>query len=182
MEKNTINNQRRNKVSYTESKTVLEPGWGYFQIQRVEDKKQDGSPLLSKNGNPMIKLSLMVVDTEGTSTRLYDWVTADTDWKISNLEDVFKISNLYQEGRFNKGLLAGKSGLCSMKTQNHPTYGESTSISMYVPLDFLKIKEEEFDKKLPNEPGVNSFKKPNEPVNTKESLNKPSFDDDDIPF
>lgn len=176
-------------MNSTEHKTLLEPGWGYFHIQRVEDKKPDGSPLLSKNGSPMIKLGLMVADITGASARIYDWVTSDTDWKISNLEEVFKISNLYQNGRFNKELILGKTGICSMKTQSNPSYGESTSISMYVPLEFLKIKEEDLNEgglrnihtgEVIKGPFVGIEKKSHESIVNHPSPSLP--DDDDIPF
>ena len=125
----------------TDFNIILEEGWGYCQIQRVEDRKRDGTLYVSKKGAPMVNLHLLVTDSLGKSARVFDLVTPEMNWKIFNLEEVFNVKGFYdfQKGVFNKDILIGKSGCCSLTTQRHDTYGEKTAVKMYVPLTFLEF-------------------------------------------
>jgi hypothetical protein len=171
---------------FNEEKVILEPGWGYFQIQRVDNTRKDGTPYISKKGSPMINLHLSITDSTGKTARVFDWITPEMNWKIFNLEEVLEIKGLYdfQKGGFNKDLLLGKAGACSLETQHHETYGEKTQVKMYVPLTFLefvtKMEKSEVEmnekKKAPKSPLQKDVPK-------MDSFLPASLDDDDeIPF
>jgi len=154
---------------------LLEPGWGYAQVQKVEDKRLDGTPLVSKKGSPMIKLTLFVTDSMGHTGFVSDWITSETNWKIDNVEDAFQIKGLYENGKFKKELLVGKCTACSLATQQREGYGPVNQLKLYIPLSFAE---------LVNAPITDS---PKEPISWKAPLREESNKvtdsiEDDIPF
>jgi hypothetical protein len=168
-------------TSYTQ-RPLLEPGWGYFQISRVDTLTKDGKPLVSKKGNPMLKVNLQVTDSRGATEFVTDWIVSDLDWKIANVQEALQITNLYdkQTGRFDIALLQNKCGACSLDIQSSDQYGDSVRIKMYVPMEFIKmLNQEEKVEALPLKT-KNDYSPP-VPAYVSSQASDNSIDDD-IPF
>ena len=65
---------------------LLKPGFAWFDIIQADDTRQDGSPLISKNGALMLKLTLNCTDTQGNTLRVYDYIIEGIEWKILSLQ------------------------------------------------------------------------------------------------
>jgi hypothetical protein len=120
---------------------LLKPGFGYFNIIQIKDTAQDGSPLLSQKGSPMLRLTLNVTDSEGETERVFDYLVANVEWKTQALSKCLKLNSpLYNPQRmgWDKELLFYASGFCSIKVEKGGNYGDRNSIATYLPEDAVK--------------------------------------------
>lgn len=113
---------------------LLTPGEAQFEIEHVWDKKE-GKPLTSKAGNPMIRLKLLVTDSQGETGTVWDYVLLNTPNKITALLNAIGKSEWVErlnEQNLNVLELAGEKGHCTLKNDHHETYGTRTVIGWYL--------------------------------------------------
>jgi hypothetical protein len=114
---------------------LLTPGKAQFEIEGVWDKDKVGKPLISKAGNPMIRLKLFVTDLQGERGVVWDYVLLNTPNKITALLDAIgkpEWIERFNQQNFNVLELAGTRGCCTLKNDNHETYGNRTIIGWYL--------------------------------------------------
>ena len=133
--------------------TVLTPGEARFKIVSVFDKKKDGSPLTTMDGTPKLTLSLMVRDSKGDSSLVYDDLTAKTAWKIKALADALGVPSLYNEaGHLDPNDLINGDGRCMIRVNKSEGYADRTVIDKYLKVlkkDLPKVDYSTHDDDLP---------------------------------
>jgi hypothetical protein len=166
---------------------LLSPGLAYCEVQSIDDIGKDGQELKSRNGEPMLRIKVKVVDLKGESTNIWDYVVLTANWKIHNIQNGFNVSNLVLNGQFNKSILFGKCAACSIKNEVSEQYGESTKIDSYIPLEFVKLASNVGEKNM--HPNVDMGLPPGIKGTTSGAASKLFEgakvileDDDDIPF
>ncbi len=114
---------------------LLTPGEASFKIEHVWDKNKEGTPLVSKAGNPMLRLKLLVTDSTGELATVWDYVLLNSPKKITALLNAInKIEwiEMFNENNFNVKNLVGQSGRCTVKTDDHQFYGNKTVVGWYL--------------------------------------------------
>ena len=116
---------------------ILSPGQAQFEIIQAWDKHKEGKRLVSKTGNPMLRLKLLVTDENGDEAVVWDYVLLNNLKKmISLLMSIGKIE--WQErivqNTLNVESLVGQKGRCTIKTDTHEIYGTKTVIEWYLKL------------------------------------------------
>lgn len=136
---------------------ILNPGLARFLITGVYDKYSDGTEIRSKKrkGVKMLKLCLLVTDSEGRKANIYDYLPETAPWKIAQLADSIRCPNLYNEtGKLMFNELLNKEGDCSIKTFYPNEYSnekKKTIIEKYIPYGSLSnVSMDEENKKLFN--------------------------------
>ena len=116
---------------------LLSPGQAQFEIIQAWDKDNEGKRLVSKAGNPMFRLKLLVTDENGDKAEVWDYILLNNLKKlISLLMSIGKIE--WQErvvqNTLNAESLVGQKGRCTIKTDIHEIYGTKTVIEWYLRL------------------------------------------------
>jgi hypothetical protein len=120
---------------YTE-KTELVDGLAYLEFSGVYTNDRNGVALVSKKGEPMFNLAWNATDSRGNSSKIYDFVTSSTMWKVVNIQNATGRKGFFTSGSetFNVEPLAGAfCGAAIAKDQYGP------KIKMYVPMAFYKM-------------------------------------------
>lgn len=113
--------------------TLLTPGDAKFKIIGAFDKKKDGSPLTTMSGDPKLRLSLSVTDSEGQTSVVYDDITSKMAWKIKAILDSVGLGELYDaSGAFSPEDIVGAMGKCIIETRKSEGYDDSNNIKRYV--------------------------------------------------
>jgi hypothetical protein len=171
---------------------LLKPGFAWFDIIQADDTRQDGSPLISKNGALMLKLTLNCTDTQGNTLRVYDYIIEGIEWKILSLQKSINTEDpilvIPNDGKkspyWDKRLLAKfRNGVCSIRTDisKDERYGDKSVIAAYLPEDIcekLNVKYNEPINELPDEVVKDTI--PGTYISPAASSS--ASDDDDIPF
>ncbi len=122
----------------TPQTTLLEPGDAHFVIDRWYETKKDGSDLRTREGDKMLGLQLMVTDSKGEISAVYDNLIANTKnaWKIKQLLDCVGKPELYtKRAELNPNDLLKLQGRATIKTQISPGYPDKSVINRYLPYD-----------------------------------------------
>jgi hypothetical protein len=116
----------------------LKPGSATFKIVEATDRDKDGQPLVSRNGNYMLKIACRVTDSENNSGTLYDYIHDKVPWKINQLLKSVDRSVWYTSGSINPYELKGLFGQCVIK-EEVTNFGKSMKISYYVERERAEI-------------------------------------------
>ena len=95
---------------------VLKPGPAAFVIKGAYDTAKDGGPLVSRNGNQLMKLLLACTDIEGKTGGVTAYILDSQPWKIHQLCVAIGNEGLYESGKIKPEDLIGKGGQCLIKT------------------------------------------------------------------
>lgn len=114
-------------------KGTLTPGLADFEIIKAVDD-------ISKNGNPMMKLQVNVVDSKGREGTIFDYITSNAQWRIKGLLDSLGNPDLYTSGNIIPSDLVGGKGQAILFLQKDKTgqYGDSIKIRDYLPREEVK--------------------------------------------
>ncbi len=112
---------------------LLAPGEAKFKVIGVFDKKKDGTPLTTMNGDPKLRLSFSVTDFNGDTSVVYDDITPKMAWKIKALLDSVGLGNLYDaSGAFSPEDVMGAMGRCIIAIRKSDGYEDSNEIKKYI--------------------------------------------------
>lgn len=96
-------------------KTVLLPKGEYdFEVIGAEEA-------VSKQGNDMIKLTLKVYDTDGTTTTVFDYLLASLEYKVKHFCDTTGLIAEYQSGALTVDMCLNKCGKCKLDIEKDKT-------------------------------------------------------------
>lgn len=127
----------------------LSPGKSDFQIFEAEDK-------VSKAGNPMLALNLKVWDQNGREGRVFDYITANAQWKLKKMLEAVGMEKEYEQGEVDPNQLMGKSGQLTLVMTKDPERGDRLNVKNYLPHSIKKeaqsetILQQKSDTDLPN--------------------------------
>lgn len=114
-------------------KVDLMPGEVSFKVSAVFDKKKDGTPLATMNGDPKLTLSLSCIDAGGAQAIVYDDLTSKTAWKIKTLLDAIGLPQLYDEsGTLNPDDIVGCTGRCVIELKKSDGYPDRMQVKKYL--------------------------------------------------
>jgi hypothetical protein len=150
-------------------RVTLSNGFGYCEIRKTAVHKKDGSLMVDKNGNALLLVSLFVVDSEGQTSYIDDFINAGYLDRLRNFENSFYVKGIWtgRERGFNQEIIKNKCAGCLIDTKHDEKYGVQNKIRCYVPLAFYKLVVE----------GDVVKDKPSVPLNAPATENF-----DDIPF
>ena len=117
------------------SNKLLKPGAAKFEIAQVWNKDKEGKLMISKSGNPMIRLKLLATDEQGEQGTVWDYVLLNSLNKITALlQSIGKVEWLERitQNNFSFEALVGQIGQCTLKTDSHEVYGTKTVIAWYL--------------------------------------------------
>jgi hypothetical protein len=125
-----------NEAELKAQRGTIEPGECDFEVVVAEETTSKAS------GQPMLKLQLKVWDKNGREGFVFDYITADAQWKIKNLCDAIGHSDLYLSGTVHQGSLVGQCGKAMIKIQEDKTgkYGPSPKVKYYIEPGAAKAK------------------------------------------
>lgn len=127
---------------------LLQPGECSFTVKQVYSMDKDGADLKSSKGDPMVKIGLLLEDSNGTETSIYEYLTPNTTFKAYGLVKAVGRKDLYTEEGVDFDQIKGLSGKCKVKIDHRDGFNDRNSISSYVP--HSKYKEEKNGKKDEN--------------------------------
>lgn len=119
-------------------------GIAYCEVKFVSTTDRNGMPLVSKKtGDPMVNVQLNVVDKEGNTGVIYDYMMKSTPWKMFNLENATGRKGFYnaETGHFNTSVFLGASCCASIERDENPSYG--SKIKTYIPIAFFNVAAEQ---------------------------------------
>ena len=157
---------------------ILAPGFCYLEVHSCADTKQENGntvKLLSKRGDPMLKVNFVAVDKLGQSAFVTDYFMPSYLPKIFSLRNALGLKAQFWNGKdFNTDILMYKNCGGVLIIENNETYGMSHKVNKYIPLPFFELMNK-------SEPEVESPAKKYWPEDVKPSKTE-SIADDDIPF
>ena len=160
---------------------ILKEGFAWFDISEASDTDhRTGNQLVTKKGDPMLKLKISVVDKEGMEETIYDYLFTSNMGKVLQLQACLGVGALFSEGRWNKFLLQYKSGICTVKTQFAEAgsqWDDRSVIGSYMSKDAMRMLSNAMDDKPKAQ--EREVGKAYEPVS---SHKQDDLGDDDIPF
>jgi hypothetical protein len=117
--------------------TLLKPGQAEFIIKGFQDKDQHQSPMVNKKGEKMVKLELIVTDSQQQKSMVYDYITQSTQWKLKSLSESIGWPELYSKDSsgkisFDPSKVIGMNGDCTIKLSASPGYKDKTVIDKYL--------------------------------------------------
>jgi len=99
---------------------TLAEGEAHFEIESATTTdEKTGQPLLSKKGNPMMKLVLKCSDKFGNSGRVFDYIVDTVIWKLDQLGSAIGLDIYTPAGILNPAILVGKKGKVMLKQEEY---------------------------------------------------------------
>lgn len=127
----------------TNERVILTPGKATFYIKAYQDRDKFGNQLLTKAGDPKLRVDLIATDIEGAQTTIYEHITAKTGWKLGQILKAIGKKSLYtKDGSLDPRHLLSGTGECTVKTQNDPGYPMTTVVDKYIPSETDAVIEE----------------------------------------
>jgi hypothetical protein len=110
-----------------EARGILPDGIYDFEVSTAEET-------VSKAGNAMLKIKLLIWDMNGHARVIYDYLLIDMQYKIFNFCAAIKNSEAYDAGEVVAENLVGKSGKARIVTQKDKSgqYGDRNVVKEYV--------------------------------------------------
>jgi len=133
----------RSDKEIRQARGLPEPGDADFEITAAEETK-------SSKGNPMIKLTLSIWDSEGNQSTLWDYLLPDLDsmaWKWKHFCESLGLD--YNSGTIDIDSLVALTGKLVVSIRKSDEYGEQGQVKDYTPKS-VKSKTVETDKKSKN--------------------------------
>lgn len=115
---------------------VLPAGTYTFVVVKAVDKT-------SKAGNEMIEMEIVVSSTEGTKSKVYDYLLEVLAWKLKHFCQSTGLSKQYETGMLTADMCKGAEGVCVLAVQKKDesgNYHDKNVIKDYVVAD---IKNED---------------------------------------
>lgn len=112
------------KPKKADFKKLLSPGPADFEISKAEDT-------LSKNNVEMLKLTLRVTDCNGDQGLVWDYITANAQWKLRGLLTAIGRESVYATGNCDAEEVSGGIGKCELKITKSEGYGEQAVVAFY---------------------------------------------------
>ena len=122
--------------------TLLHPGIGAYEVANAQSKT-------SKNGNPMIELTLKVWDEKGNMGQIYDYLMLNEHKfslrKIRHFCYSSGIGELYENGSLNAEDCVAKSGKLRIAIQSDKSgkYPDKNTVDDYLIITNNNDKKEE---------------------------------------
>lgn len=113
-------------------KPKLRAGTAAFKVFEATDTDKLGYQLKSKNGNPMLKVTLQITDERGNKGFINDYFISTQPWKIKNLLKAVDRSHWYQSGNLAPSDLKNLIGQCILKEDSTPQYPDAIKIASYI--------------------------------------------------
>ena len=132
------------KFNYTENTEMersngapLIAGPASFKIIGCYSTNKEGAPLLDRDGDPKLNVSLSVTDSIGNQGIVYETLSKNTGWKISNILSALGLEMLYDKsGLLNPEDIVGGIGRCTLKMQAGTNgYADRMVIDKYLKAD-----------------------------------------------
>lgn len=126
----TPKTQEEIKKELNEARGILADGVYDFEIATAEET-------VSKAGNPMIKIKLLIWDHNGNQRIVWDYLLTDNQFKILSLCIAIKMADQYEKGEINAEQLTNKTGKVKIGTQKDTTgqYGDRNVAREYMPAE-----------------------------------------------
>lgn len=107
---------------------IIDEGEGRFKITDVKDK-------ISKSGNEMLVLTMVLRDERGNTTLYDEYITANASYKINAISKAIGKPQIYSEkGELDSEELLGGRGTCVIATEkaSNPSYKDRSIVARYV--------------------------------------------------
>lgn len=114
----------------SEAAKKLKLGKAWFRIKDASDTK-NGYPLLSKKGDPMMRLDIDVTDSDGVTAVLFSYITASMQWKLHELCKSIGHPEMYKDGITTHKLMEC-TGYCELTSNEDPKYGYQVQIQKFL--------------------------------------------------
>jgi len=123
-----------NSEEESKAKTELTAGPANIEIIKVYDTNQDGRPLLSKNGNRMVRLLLKARDDMGGEGLINEYVPLipRMKWKAQQIVECFGMPEAFAKGELNTEALMKKKGRVLLKLDESPGYSPKIAVEQYI--------------------------------------------------
>lgn len=149
---------------------LCEPGIYEFRVDKA-------TPRQSSSGNPMIELELTVFADDGGEYKVFDYLVA-TDkmqWKIRHFCDALRMTDAYEQGKFQPNMCVNKHGFADIIYQAGKPKNDGSG-AMYKDKNAVEdyFLDKKGNKKVRTENVSSKQGKQAEPM--------PDLPDDDIPF
>lgn len=97
---------------------LLKPGPGTFKVSKVFDSYK-GEPLTNKEGEPKIRVSLILKDSNGDKGYATVEFTVNTGWKMKPFLESINFGHLYEDGDLDTDLIIGCVGSCVIMHEDY---------------------------------------------------------------
>lgn len=120
----------------------LKPGQADFEVIAAKDD-------VSKKGNPMVKLTLSIWDSEGRQGQIFDYLVSNVQWKIKGFFDSIGNPEAYESGEIDADVIVGACGKVQLVMQKDISgkYGDQIKVR-----DYLKAGEIKESQKPTSDP------------------------------
>lgn len=138
--------------------TKLEAGECDFVVLEAKDADEHGNPLVSKKGNPMIKLKLLVRDGNNIQENVNDWIVSSFPSKIMDFCKAIGREDLWEHGVLKVQDLVHCDGRCNIMHNHAINMNIYANVSDYIPRAIVNHKlkarhqsepQEKFDDEIP---------------------------------
>lgn len=139
--------QPKSDAELRQERGLIEPGLCQFEIVSAEETK-------SKAGNDMLKLILKVWDKNGREGTIFEYLTADFQWKLKSLCVAIGKASLYESGSITPDDLVGHSGQAEIYIAKDKTgkYGDAPKVKHFHTEQPIKADDPTKKGGSPNEP------------------------------
>ena len=133
-----------------ESGVPLADGKAEFKITAVWQTDNSGNQLMTREGVPKIKLSLLCIDCRGNSGRVYHDISSKMPWALLSLGESIGRPVYNKSGTMDWDSLVGAMGKCILENRQTPGYPTRTCVKSYTPLTGVMIKDAPNEEPLVN--------------------------------
>jgi hypothetical protein len=117
-----------------DSGAPLADGKAEFKITAIWQTDNAGAGLVTREGIPKIKISLLCIDSKGNSGRVYHDISAKMPWALLNLGESIGRPVYNESGTTNWDSLVGSMGKCILENRQTPGYPMRTCLKSYLPM------------------------------------------------
>ena len=116
---------------------LLDEGPGTFNIREVEQYDKFNRPLITKKGDPKVRVKVEITDKAGISGIVYEHLTAKTGWRLGGMLKAIGKGSIYKAegGSVDPRHLVGGSGACTIYNEDSEQYGIQNKVYKYLPTD-----------------------------------------------
>jgi hypothetical protein len=120
-----------------ELSNVIDAGVYSFEITEASDE-------VSKAGNEMIKLKVLIYESEVVATCIFDYLMEKVAYKLRHCCDACGLLDKYDTGELTSMQFIGKTGKCNVAIQKDETgkYPDKNTIKDYVKRELSQAVDE----------------------------------------
>jgi hypothetical protein len=104
---------------------LLKPGTYNFLIKQAENA-------VSKKGNSMIKLTVVVYDEQARERYITDYLMEAMLYKVKHFCDATGLEDKYKQGKFDAMDCINRTGKCKVRIEESDGYAPKNSIQDYI--------------------------------------------------